>query len=219
MAGYKRKYNTDSTMTNYKQFKQRVTRKRVIPSRYAVPPAKVELKYDDGVTSTLIPSGGSVILLSTIANGTGPSERIGRHVAYHDLVMNWTVLNNLASGDYFGRVIIAYDKQTNTSLPGVTEVMNGTDVNALYNPDTRSRFSILYDKSFNIAVDTSAAYYQKQTVSGRNQMISLKGKKCEFLGATADISDIDSGSIIMILLTSTTNAYVFSERNRIQYFD
>lgn len=199
--------------------RQNFTTKKLVPSRYAVPPKKVELKYDDGGTTTAGSLTGNITLLSTIGNGTGPSERIGRHVAYSDLTMNWHFNVTANTDNAYVRFVLIYDRQTNAATPGVTEVMNGTDVNALFNPDNRSRFSPLFDSGITHMADNSTT--GKVSVSGKKGgqfRINLKGKKAEFLGSTTGVVDIDSGAIFLVFLSSSTTVSLV-ERNRIQYFD
>lgn len=82
----------------------------------------------------------------TIPNGTGPSERIGRHIDLHDMTMNYEFKNSVNVALVSCRAVLVFDKQTNATLPGITDIMNGTDVVALFNPDNRSaslRYGIL----------------------------------------------------------------------------
>lgn len=191
-------------------------------ARFAVPPKKVELKYDDGISSSTVPTAGTLIQITSIANGTGPSDRIGRSIVYNNLNINWNIKNLVVAGpiETNGRVIIFYDKQSNGAFPTVNTVMNGTDPLALYNPDNRSRFTILYDKKFNYQADVSGlGYFNKTGTMHVNENISLKGKGCHFQGTTNAITDIESGCLYFMLLSDVNNGWQFNERNRLQFFD
>jgi len=226
MAGYKRKYSSDNTTANYNKFKrksftrQNYTSQRQVVSRFAKPPSKVELKYDDGSQTGALLAAGSITLLSTIANGTSPSERIGNHVDFHDMEIVWSFQPNAGLGPTRSRMIVVYDKQANGGLPTVAEVMRTTDPMSLFNPTNRSRFTPLLDTgvvstAYNAGTGISLTNYGKANGSAK---ISLKGKRCLFRGTGSVISDIDSGSILLVLLTQDVGVS-FTEHNRIQYCD
>jgi len=189
--------------------RQNYTKSLLVPSRYAVAPKKVELKYDDG-TYTI--TTDQVVLLTTIANGTGPSDRIGRHVQYHDIQFN--LFWQLASGYNTTRVVLFYDRQSNGASPGLSDVLNSsTDVHALYNPDNRSRFKILWDKT----IDFDTANVGTKAII--NQRVSLKNLRCEFLGSTSAVTDIDMGAIYFLHINSNGTTLTTKCRNRLQYYD
>lgn len=217
----KRKSTATFAKKNTKAFvRQTFTTQKMVPARYAIPPKKVELKYDDGITNNLIPSGGLVVLMTTIANGTGPSERIGRHIAYSDLTMNYEVGSVATAGSHW-RASLIFDKQTNAATPAITDIFNGVDSYSLMNPDNRSRFTLLSQTKGFFARNVAAGYAESRNTFG-SFSVSLKGKKCEFLGSTAAIADIDSGAIFLVLQVDSVgsnNIVTFNERNRLQYFD
>ena len=197
--------------------RQKYTTIRGVPTRFAVPPKKVELKYQDGQATTTIPTGGSVILCTEISNGTGPSDRIGRRIQYHDIQINYHWSPAIGSTQR-ARAVLVYDTQSNNALPLVTEVMNGTDVAALYNPDNRMRFKILYDTM--VMTHQSANFFSSTGEYGKNNVvISLKGKDCLYSGSTSTVSDIEKGSVFWVLLGNVNNGMTFVERQRLQYFD
>jgi len=106
--GIKRK----SYSSNCSQVAKRVyTRKyypktTLVPSRYAVAPKKVELKYRDENYS-VAPATSTVALLTKVANGTGPSDRIGRHIQYMDMTVN--LFHQITTGYNTTRFLIVYD--------------------------------------------------------------------------------------------------------------
>lgn len=188
-----------------------------VPTRFAVPPKKVELKYADNLNTTTIPLAGSIVFISGIANGSGPSERIGRRIQYHDIQINyhWTpVLGNSQRA----RAVLVYDKQTNQALPTVTDVMNGSDIAALYNPDNRLRFKILWDTSV-LTHQSTGLFYSEGEKGRTNVTIPLKNLDQTFDGPTDAIGDVQRGSMFWVLLGDVDVSMSFVQRTRIQYFD
>jgi len=183
----------------------------LVPSRYAVAPKKVELKYRDENYS-VAPATSTVALLTKIANGTGPSDRIGRHVQYMNMTVN--LFHQLTTGYNTTRFIVVYDRQTNAAQPAVTDILNSsTDPHALYNPDNRSRFKILCDKVYNLDSNNVGTYCVN------NINISLKGLRAEFLGSTNAVTDIDMGGLFAVHLNSNGTTLTTYLRSRFQYFD
>lgn len=190
---------------------------------FAKAPGRVELKYDDGGSAVFsVLTAGALVLLSTIPNGTGPSERVGRAITYHDITVNYKVQprNDTDLGGI--RVLLVYDRQTNGVSPVITDIMTATNTLALYNANNRSRFKILYDRthsSYYEATVAGAGGRQSAPVHVINKNISLKGLRAHFLNIGAGIADIESGAIYMVVLTDINDANDFTETNRIQYTD
>lgn len=188
-----------------------------VPTRFAIPPKKVELKYADGLSSTTIPIAGAIQLISGISNGSGPSDRIGRRVQYHDIQINYHWTPALGNSQR-ARAVLVYDRQTNNALPLVTEVMNGSDIAALYNPDNRLRFKILWDT--NVVTHQGTNFFFSEGEKGRtNVVINLKNLDQAFSGPSNGIGDIEKGSLFWVLLGDVDVSMKFVTRQRIQYFD
>ena len=172
----KRKASSSLAVTPYRKkayTRQKYSIYKGVPSRFAIPPKKVELKYQDGLNSTTIPLAGSIIFISGIASGAGPSDRIGRRVQYHDIQLNYHWEPALGNSQR-ARAVLVYDRQTNQGLPPVTDIMNGTDIAALYNPDNRLRFKILWDTS--VMTHQGTSFFFSEGEKGRtNVTIPLKG--------------------------------------------
>jgi len=228
MAGYKRKSGY-SAMTQQPGKKQRLATRNTSartmykPSRYVSPSKYIELKYDDGATSGTIPTAGYIINLTTIDNGTGASARIGSHVSYHDIQFNWIFNQSTATTlPEYCRAYLVYDKQVNGALPAVTDILNTATPQSNTKPNFRDRFRILWDSGivqtyYSTAVNAGGAFTQSKAHG--TKVVSLKGKRCEFNGASINISDIVSGALYFVAVSSVNNIHGFIETNRIQYYD
>ncbi len=192
---------------------------------FAKAPTKVELKYDDGGAAIFnVLSAGTTILLSTIPNGTGPSERIGRAVQYSDITLNYKIQVRNPTETGGCRVFIVYDRQTNGAAPAITDILTQANTMALYNANNRTRFKILYDKThsfYYIPSNATNGTGGRQTAPTivTNHNIKLTGLAAHFKGSGSGIGDIDSGALTMIVVTDVNDTFDFTETNRIQYTD
>jgi len=225
MAGYKRKASPYNTVSNYMAFKrarQSTARATLKPSRYAKPTRYIELKYDDGTASGTIPATGSLALISTIANGTGSSNRIGSHVTYNDIEFNWIVNQQVTNIlPQYARLYLIYDKQVNGLGTTGAVILNTTTPESLAAPAQRDRFKFLWDSGIMetfYCTSTPDAAYSSANCRGTKR-ISLKGLKAEYNGTGSAQADIVSGSLYFLLVSSQNNIHGFIETNRIQFYD
>jgi len=227
MAGYKRMrpYTNYGQLPAKKQrYATRQTKTTVMlkPSRYARPSRYIELKFDDGTATGTIPSTGAVALISTIANGTGASNRIGSHVSYSDIEFNWIVNQQLSDTlPQYARIYLVYDKQVNGIGVNASVILNTTTPQSLASPNVRDRFKFLWDSGimetyYNTAAPDSA--FTSANCKGTKK-VSLKGLKAEFSGTGAAQADIVSGALYFLFVNTASDKHGFIETNRIQYYD
>jgi len=185
-------------------------------------PTRVELKYDYGfVTTAPVDSTPSVTLLSTIANGTGSSDRIGKRIAYHDIEISWAWLYNADHSLNTAGFFIVYDNAPNGSLPAYTDIINDSSVTTLQNPDQRGRFKILFRTNFN-SVDRTGATVARTAFQGPefgHKIISLKGKGAHFIGTANTIASMEKGAIYLLTNSYADNVVALEFTNQIQYSD
>jgi len=197
----------------------RVMRTQYSTSVTAPAPTRVELKYDDGTLSGNISSTPQVNLLTTIPNGSGASERVGRRILYHDMQIQWVwrfAANH--GGPNHARFSIVYDSSPNGVAPAYLDIFAINGVEALQNPDTRGRFKILYESKCVTYNDTTTGEIQYNNMNG-NKVISLKGKSCQFIGTGFTIADIEKGAIYLVTNSSQNNVVALDFTNRIQFSD
>jgi len=184
-------------------------------------PSRVELKYDDGVITGSISSTPAVTLLSTIANGSGSSERIGRRINYFNMEIRWQWrFASNHGGPNHAKFAIVFDTSPNGTLPAYADIYATTGTESLTNPDTRSRFKILYETNCVSYVNDPAA------TGGGNwnnfagtRVIPLKGKQGHFIGTGATIASIEKGAIYIVTNSVQNNVNSLDLYNRIQFFD
>jgi len=219
----KRKYSGKYQTAGRKMAKAMVRKSYVSYPVYstiatAPAPTRVELKYDYGEFNTLMKAAGTVILLSTIPNGNGSSERVGRRIQYHDIEIGWHYRPNATYNNHKVAFMIVYDSSPNGALPSYLSICQSTAVESFANSDTRGRYSILY-RSENISTNnTNGMTYCQGQMTGR-KVISLKNRKCHFLGTGATIADVEKGAIYLVTQAYADDLMLLEFVNRIQYSD
>jgi hypothetical protein len=180
-----------------------------------------ELKYDsNNLTITNLLNTGHVVNLLSIANGAGPSERIGQSINLHSFRAKFriTAANN-NSGNCIS-VSIVYDKQTNGALPAITDIFNTTDPVSLPNQSNLGRFSVLWQKTFNQAQSAAGGVDSSWNGTAPHDIrVNLLGKRSQFIGTSSSIVDIDSGSLLMVVSVSNTDVSGISANEMIKYYE
>lgn len=183
-------------------------------------PTRVELKYDIGQVVATLGNAGSVSLLSTIANGSGSSERIGKRIRFHDIEIIWEMTLAASHSLAHHKVWIVYDNSPNGILPNFTDIFTSQNAFTLANADTKGRFKILQEHRIS-SQDATASGFARcwfSNVSG-HKVTSLKGKTAQFLGTTDSIADIEKGAIYVCYISDLTAVVTLNLQNKIQYSD
>lgn len=111
-----------------------------------------ELKHSTtNFNITSMATGGTIVTVSDLSQGTSSSTRVGNqvHVSYLEVFGQFS-LAAAQSGD-IGRLIIFVDHSPDGALPGVTDVLESTSYASCYNKDkVGSRFRILHDGFINL---------------------------------------------------------------------
>lgn len=149
-----------------------------------------------GATSlTLFNSGaGQLILLNGVARGAAATERVGRQIKMKSIYLRYVCYPAPTSaGASPVRVMIVYDKQTNTVAPTALEILT---VDNVYSPNQLAnsrRFVTLMDRVLAISTLGEAVgtieFYKKMNLDTQFNAV----------GNTGTVTDIQSGSIYMFV--------------------
>lgn len=193
---------------------------KLVPSRFARPSTYVELKFMDNPFAIVGVTAGTVDSLMNVANGTGPSDRIGNHVSLKDMVLDWTARDS-GGGSYthHGRLIVVQDMQTNKALPAVLDIMNTATVSSQFNPSNRTRFKVLLDENYSISSVSGIGIAWEKNAQKTNVYRNLQGKKITYSGTSSNITDIDAGSLLMVHLSDTASKVTVTFNTRAQFYD
>lgn len=146
-------------------------------------------------------SGGGVLLINAVPNGTGVTQRIGKKISLKSVQLRCYVRSD---GPTFvaghGYVAIVYDRRPQGTLPGRDSIYNGFDPVSMSNDQWSGRFKILkrwdFDVSGNIA---SVANVKENSVEVFNEYVSTKGLvTISKTGGTGAIGDLEQGALYLI---------------------
>lgn len=161
-------------------------------------PSRTEFKYVDTAVNVATNTGNAVLLLNAVAEGTGPSDRVGRQ--YRTVSIQCKLRNYVTAGtgtDQVHRIVIVYDRQPNGAAIIADTVYGAAPTpQSMKDMNQRQRFLILLDKVIQLNAtgepgsDTTWEFYRR---------VSL-GTTCN--AAAAPIANISTGSIYMIFMGS-----------------
>lgn len=128
--------------------------------------------------------------LNLIAQGASQSERIGRRYVVKSV--QWRAVFDHADPASQHRVLVVYDKQANGALPSTSDVLAASqNFNSPMNLSNSDRFVILQDEI------TDSAQSSAMNISAKRYTKCNLEVLCN--GATGLISNINSGSIFMMI--------------------
>lgn len=158
----------------------------------------------------------TVALLNGIAQGYTETQRVGRNV--HMKSIFYRFVGNMAAtttGSSAIRLLIIYDKQSNTAQPPTTTILNADSIEQPMNLFYNKRFIVILDEEIEcLGTQGPQAFYRKGY-----RKINLP---IEFSGNGAAITSISTGSIYSLvyqsggLLVANPSSQLFT---RIRYVD
>lgn len=110
-----------------------------------------EEKFHDASATTVIPSTGSISIISVMAQGTGDNERIGTKVIFQNITFNGVLTASNTATSTFVRLILLVDKEFNQALPAVADVLQAVNVVSPLHEDNTKRFVVLKNKLMNMS--------------------------------------------------------------------
>ncbi len=163
---------------------------------------------------------GVVLLLTTVAQGTGDNQRIGNVIVIKKLMMRVCMNATGTSKGNCYRIMVLYDKQFNKATPATSDILVGglphssRDFLDLTN---RNRFMTLFNSGiFNLGANTN---------DNDNRTIEWYCKcnaETIFSGAGSTAASIVSGAIIILLIGDAPvvgEAGVFDIQMRMRFQD
>lgn len=175
----------------------------------------VEFKYHEGSIAASVSTTPSIMYLTQIARGDGPSERQGDSIKVKSMIFKYTLAGNTSAEQTFVRCIIGIDRDYRGS--SVTAAGGTTDslllVQSMVSPSdihNTNRFKVLYDKVHSFSNEGPETYFKKyfkkfSLESGYNGSASTAYKKNQLF--------------CMFFSDQATNTPVLSMRYRVRYVD
>lgn len=209
----------------------------------------LEKKVVDVLPFTVtIDNAGDQILLNGVKEGSAFYNRVGNEIemlSVHvvgQVVTSGVSLANLLPGGWYGRIMVVYDRQPNSSPFVISDLIaswkfdgtSSTTSRDHLNPNNKDRFLILRDSR--IAVPdaigiTGAASQQAMSVVDYstnqvnvNMYVPLRGLSARYKASTGLVGDITIGSLYLFLFgdtstDSTHTPYSFVGSARLTFVD
>lgn len=155
-------------------------------------------------------------LLNGIAQGNSEVTRIGRKISMVNLGISWTA--SLAATTTQGcsfRFKVIYDKQTNGTLPVVTDVLTINTFASPMNLNNADRFTVLHDEIIN-----NISVQNNFSVSGK--CFIKMDLEAVYNAAGAGVGQINTGGLYLMFCnsaTAATTAPTFAYYSRLRYLD
>lgn len=169
---------------------------------YRVPPG--EKGYVDVALSGFnYDTTGSILLLNTVAQGAGVSQRIGKKWRMQSLEMLGLSNNSPSATVNQIRASLVYDRKPTGSLPAVTDIYESANSRSHRKEDNASRFQIIQEWSADLRGNATAGNSQNYTKLF-NHVVNMKGKPVINKSAgTGAIGDIETGALYLVTTGNT----------------
>lgn len=193
---------------------------------FANPSGGGELKFSDigpttgtlGVAAATWTTPGPTFLLNGLVPDSTATGRIGRQVVMKSLLFRAELrLATTSTQGGYGRYLIVYDKQSNTTAPAVTDILLSDTMTSPMNLSNRKRFIILAEGYFS-AVAANGNYTSEGV-----EVYKKINLPVEFnAGVAGTIGDIQTGAVYCLFAQNGsigTAAPTVIFRSRIRYSD
>lgn len=177
-----------------------------------------EYKWWD--TSQTSYTTGTVTPINLVPLGDDANTRDGRKISIKSIL----ITGYGAAADTKGapRIMLVYDKQTNGSLPAITDILSENNWSSAHNLNYRNRFKVLYDNVGGIGRNTNPLMVVPSgTASG--QFIWHDYLKCDletiFGEAQTGIQMIKTGGLYFVYIGTGMISIMGEFRTRIRFVD
>lgn len=193
---------------------------------FANPSGGGELKFNDvGPTTGGLGNGTSVwttpgptYLLNGLVPDSTATGRIGRQIRMKSLLFRAELrLASTSTQGGYGRYLVVYDRQSNTTAPAVTDILLSDTMTSPMNLSNRKRFLILAEGYF-----TGVSANGNYTSDGVEVYKKLDLNVDFNAGVAGTIGDIQTGAVYCLFAqngTIGTTAPSIIFRSRIRYTD
>jgi len=142
---------------------------------------------------------GSIVLIATVPQGAGVSQRVGKKIVWKSLQCRGVVQNNSAAAGTDDAVLIVYDKRPTGALPAITDILTTANSIAFNNDANSGRFTILKRMDFALVGAPSTTTGTESSYVSADFYLPLKNLPCNFkAAATGAIGDIEQGALYLV---------------------
>lgn len=168
--------------------------------------------------------GGGETTILHVAQGNGPSQRIGRKITIKQFLLRLTFEMasqiSVALAHDTCRILVYWDTQANGITSDAQEILDTTSGAATYNSfrDLRkgSRFKVLHDKYYYFNASMVDAGTNTNVVVRQKNMYFKMHVPVYYDGATVDVSELTQNNL-MVVAISKHGRITVSGRYRVRY--
>lgn len=166
--------------------------------------------------STAFNTTGTIWSVSTVAQGTDYTERVGNSIKMQKIIVRWRVFKNGSATSSMVRVILFRDLDGYGTAPTTADVLQtvGGATAPLTPVDflNRKRFAIIHDEMVDINSTGDSSYSQTWSAPHEGHIL--------YLGTTAAAASNGKGSVYMLAVSDeATNTPTIAFSSRIVFTD
>lgn len=163
---------------------------------------------DVAATTYNFDTTGSIVLLNTVSQGAGTTQRVGKKIMLKSLQCRGYCYNSTTAVYNDCAILIVYDKRPTGALPAITDILNTANAVAFNNDVNSGRFKILKRADFMLIGPQTGAIATQQLTSVSSMsadfFLDLKGLPEVFKAAgTGAIGDIEEGAMYLVTVGIT----------------
>jgi len=168
-------------------------------------------------TSATFTTTGTLVSLSTVAQGSDFNERVGNSIKLQEIEVNARIFMNTASGNSVYRFIIVRDLDGYGTAPAVSSILSngvGTTTAPLAIKDflNRKRFSFLFEEMGTLSPQGERGVYISVRIPHEGHIL--------YLGSTATAASNGKGSLYLLVLSDeTVNMPTIAFQSRVTFTD
>jgi len=171
------------------------------PMRRAI--ANKETGYVDlAATSFAFNTTGTIVLVATVAQGAGVTQRVGKKINLKSVQTRGQVICGTATAVNDCALLLVYDKRPTGALPAITDILDTANPAAFNNDANSGRFRIVRRWDFIMAGNSSTPQTGLEIYDTSN-FIKMNGDQMVFKAAgTGAIADIEEGAMYLVSVGS-----------------
>lgn len=175
---------------------------------------KKEQHYRDAFGTHHFHAAGNISLITTIPQGTGVTERVGKKIKLKSMGLHGAAFTNVTATINNCALLVVYDKRPDGALPAVIEILDFANSRVFANNDNEDRFVVLKRQDWVRSGNTIALNYKIQ--NNIDWELNLKDIPMVFKSlGTGAIDDIEQGALYLVTvgnqIAGTDAAQIISE--------
>jgi len=167
------------------------------------PSLQRETGYVDLASTTFnFSTTGTIVLVATVAQGAGVTQRVGKKIALKSCQTRGQVVSSTATVFCDCALLLVYDKRPTGALPAITDILVTATPDAFNNDTNSGRFEIVRRWDFTL-IGNSSTPQTGGEIRDASAFVPMKNRPVHFkAAATGAIADIEQGALYMVSVGS-----------------